>query len=139
MKPGDRAAGTVFEEVSTDVIGPVSFAVIGMAGIDRPGPIELLGQQYPGERVRQRQRRQSKCLGSLSSDGVIHAVRAADHDRYRLTVALPGGQPRRQSVAVEIGSALIEQHHPRTRGQGVLDALRFAVILRLAVPVVLSV
>src|SRR5256885_15835255 len=54
--PRDRAAGRAWEP------GQALFPVVGMAGVDRPGTVQLLDEQHPHHGMRQGQVRQADAL-----------------------------------------------------------------------------
>ena len=61
------------------------FAVVGVAGIDRPGTVQLLNQQYPHHGVRQGQVRQANALVRRLPESRVQPVGAANDQRHVVT------------------------------------------------------
>ena len=76
--------------------GPRLFAVVRMAGVDRPRAVERLGDDDADERVRQRQVGKAKRLVAARLQRRVEPVGAADDERGVAPFALPGDDARRE-------------------------------------------
>ncbi len=65
------------------------FPVVGMAGVHGPRTVELLDQQHPHHRMRQREVREADALVRGLAEGRVEPVRTADDQRHVVAAQLP--------------------------------------------------
>src|SRR5256885_666136 len=110
--PRDRAAGRAWEP------GQALFPVVGMAGVDRPGTVQLLDEQHPHHGMRQGQVRQADALVRSLPEGGVQSVRAANDQGHVVALQLPALQALGQGLGRQIGAALIEHDDARAARNG---------------------
>src|SRR5665213_4318147 len=100
----------------------LSGAVIRVAGQHRAGTVDLLGQHYAHQRMRQRQARQRPAAAGPCQYFIRQTVGAADDAGHILRGRALRLQPVRQPERVELLTVLIQRHHQIARRQPRQDA-----------------
>lgn len=100
--------------------------MIGMAGENSAGAVELLQQHDANEVVRPSRRAEGKHAGSASVQGLGEPVGAAnDKTRRRMVLRPPLAQHIGEACAVEVVASFIENGDDRLFGNDVCDRNRF--------------
>lgn len=86
--------------------------VVGVPGQYGPGPVDLLADQDPHQRVRQRQRRQRPALLAARADLRRQPFRAADHEIHGACVETPAIQFASQLLGAPGPTFDLQGHHP---------------------------
>ena len=113
-------------------VGGASVAMIGVAGKDCHGPVELLGEHHPGDLMRPRHFAESEAQARLFEERRAVAVGAADgEDERRRALVAPFGDAPGEGGAGQVAAAFVERDEDGAGRDGLEEGGGFFVLARL--------